>query len=50
MRPPTQPASIIPTWVDAAVDEHVVAALQFDLEGDAVAVHHSRCQFRSLWI
>ena len=44
----TQPASVIPTWVDAAVDEDVVAALQFDLEGGA-----SRCQFRTgtlLWI
>ena len=35
--PTTQPASVIPTWVDAAVDEDVVAALQFDLEGGAVA-------------
>ena len=33
----TQPTSVIPTWVDAAVDEDVVAALQFDLEGGAVA-------------
>ena len=33
----TQPASKIPTWVDATVDEDVAAALQFDLEGDAVA-------------
>ena len=35
--PSTQPASAFPTWVDAAVDEDVVAALQFDLEGGAVA-------------
>ena len=33
----TQPAPVFPTWVDAAVDEDVVAALQFDLEGGAVA-------------
>ena len=35
--PSTQPASAFPTWVDAAVDEDVIAALQFDLEGGAVA-------------
>ena len=37
MSPARSPASAIPTWVDAAVDEDVVAALQFDLEGGAVA-------------
>ena len=35
--PSTQPASVILMWVDAAVDEDVVAALHFDLEGGAVA-------------
>ena len=35
--PSTQPAPVIPTWVDVAVDEDVVASLQFDLEGGAVA-------------
>ena len=51
--PSTQPASAIPTWVDAVDDEDVVAASNLTLRVVPWPVLHSPCQFRTgspLWI